>query len=363
MGNPQSEAAMQGNDTVSGETEVEKMEVEEVGSETDVLETSETPVWSEDAATSDDPVIEEAEPEPLAAEEQTEESEDAPKDEQKADEPEADEEKPRRRRNRISARDRIQQALRRQREAELRAQQAEAELAALKKGGEDEPGEEAEPRPKLEDFDEEDEYIEAVTNWALNKRIAQEEADEAPTPEQVQLATARQTLVEAGRELYDDFDQVALAGNVRISPELGAHLLHHPQGADMAYYLGKNPEVAAEKDAEIRSALDAYPDNDPRKPAIAEYVSAQALADLETRVLELTGELETESTNVAPRAEPTETPAPTPQRRVSAAPEPVRPVNTGTGAPSAKSPEDMDQREYERMRRQQMAERRQGGLQ
>lgn len=146
-----------------------------------------------------------------------------------------------------------------EREEEKRKRiQAEKELEDLKKGKEKENKEEElqKPvRPKISDYDDYDKYNEALADYAENiadynaKLLRTEFKKETPPksndnqPELTESQKKFNEKVNDGRTRYEDFDDVALKNNIysEISQQL---VIESEFTADIAYYLGKNPDKA-----------------------------------------------------------------------------------------------------------------------
>lgn len=165
--------------------------------------------------------------------------------------PEAKEEKERlsRSERRRQAKERSERELR---EAENARQEAERKLKAAQ-----EAASKLQP-PKQDDFDSFDEYQAQLSAYhsmrMLDSREAQrleaeaaasfERAKRLREQQQQEDAEAWRTQVAEARGRYADFDQVAMREDLPISPELGRVIQGSDVAADIAYHLGKNPEVA-----------------------------------------------------------------------------------------------------------------------
>jgi hypothetical protein len=105
-------------------------------------------------------------------------------------------------------------------------------------------------RPIASKFRSYDEYIEALADWKAGQRLQQQK--------QVELAQAEQ---ERTREVFDHYNEAARAARVKyedFEEVVGRRDLKIPQavqvaiieagdvGPDIAYYLGKNPELCQE---------------------------------------------------------------------------------------------------------------------
>jgi hypothetical protein len=176
----------------------------------------------------------------------------------------------------------------------------------------------AESKPDQSKFATWEEYNEALTDWKVEQKLkAREEAQqkEAAQHRQQQLVDSWAERENAIREKLGDYDEVMeSAADVPVSAAVRDMLLESDHGPQLAYWLAKNPEVAAQI-----SKLDAVQ-------------SARAIGRIEAELLK-----------------PSEPKKTTP---VPKAPEPIRPVGAAK-AGAAKKPlgEVTDFDEYVRRRR------------
>lgn len=217
--------------------------------------TDETKVAPEPEAT-ETPVEPKAEPkqgEPEAAE--NTEGQEAGQPAAEGDEPDADE-----RTESQKRRDRRKEALKRAREE---ADAAEAALKEKQKRAEDirKRAEQSNTPPKEADYQDYNEYLIAVGAFHASRTLdtrAVEEATEAEKAEEArvqalrerqkaELAQAWGEQVAEARGKYQDFEQVAYTAP--ISDELAAFVMSTDRGADIAYHLGKNRDMAVQLSA------------------------------------------------------------------------------------------------------------------
>lgn len=137
-------------------------------------------------------------------------------------------------------------------EAQDRADAAERELARLK-------GVVSQP-PKLEDFDNHDEYLAELSAYKAEQRMTGrqvQEAERAAEESKKQAQALHQRRMEEAaqnwaaqtddaRTRYADFDAVVSAPDVPISPDMAQLIKLSDNGADVAYHLGMNKELARE---------------------------------------------------------------------------------------------------------------------
>ena len=109
------------------------------------------------------------------------------------------------------------------------------------------------PMPTMEahDFDQ-DKWAQAYTSWA-DRRAKENAKDVVTTQMQAQTAAAEQNAILAGwqdrasqfTEQHPDFEAIAYAPTVQITPDMFAVMQESEKGPDLAYHLGKNPDKAA----------------------------------------------------------------------------------------------------------------------
>jgi len=111
----------------------------------------------------------------------------------------------------------------------------------------------ADGAPKPDQFKSYEEFLEARAEWKAEQRVgtllgelretAQRQAGQA---ENEKLQSQWEKRVTDAMTTYDDFEEVALSPEVPISEPMMAAILRSPKGADVAYHLGKNRELAAQ---------------------------------------------------------------------------------------------------------------------
>ena len=167
-------------------------------------------------------------------------------------EPEDEPEDKPKRRNKPGRAERQINRLMRQNEALM--QQVTA-LMLRQEGGTTPPGQDQQQtaeRPRQEDFTDYADYLRADAEWVAEQKV--EERFRALTEQQQkgqqrQRAAAIQSQyeqrVDDARAKYDDFDDVAFSDDVPITETMLNALMDSENGADVQYYLGRNPEEAA----------------------------------------------------------------------------------------------------------------------
>ncbi len=195
----------------------------------------------------------------------------------------------------------------------------EAKLAALSAGKPAEkPAETAKAdagdgKPQLEKFDSYEDYVEALTEWKLERRDAakaEQAKESASKAEQAELAKSWNARQDATRAKYSDYDEV-VGQEIPITGVMQQALLESDHGAELAYWLGSNP-----KEAE-------------RIAQLGPVAAIKALAKIEDSLS-------------------AEQPA-KPKPRASSAPEPISPVGA-RGSVATKDPDKMSFQEYKAWR-------------
>jgi hypothetical protein len=131
--------------------------------------------------------------------------------------------------------------------------QAELEVARKQVPQAEEPRKPAEGAPKPDQFKSYEEFLEARAEWKAEQKVgailgelrenAQRQAGQA---EQQKLQAQWEKRVSDAMTTYDDFEEVALSPEVPISEPMMNAILRSPKGADVAYHLGKNHDLAAQ---------------------------------------------------------------------------------------------------------------------
>ena len=106
--------------------------------------------------------------------------------------------------------------------------------------------------PKLEQYNSIEEYLDALADHKASQKfdhLAKErEAKESQTRQQQEVAKLHESYTkqtEQARQAYSDFDDVVQYHDLPISHAMAEAIMRSTNGADVAYYLGKNPDQAA----------------------------------------------------------------------------------------------------------------------
>lgn len=131
--------------------------------------------------------------------------------------------------------------------------QAELEVARRQTPQAEPQHKSAQGEPKADQYKSYEEYLEARAEWKAEQRVekrlgelretAQRRAGQA---EQEKLQAQWEKRVGEALATYDDFEEVALSPEVPISEPMMNAILRSPKGADVAYHLGKNLDLAAQ---------------------------------------------------------------------------------------------------------------------
>ncbi len=197
---------------------------------------------------------------------------------------------------------RVQQLIRDKRAAEALAATSAAQAAALR--------ERSQSGGRPQDFRAPEDYTRAVAEQAVREVGAEILARQASQAQEIASRAAQDAWAEstAGfREKAPDFDAVVHNPSLTVTPVMADAIRESSRGAEIAYYLGKNPAEAA------------------RIASLPPVSQATAIARLETRV------------------------GSAGQASVSRAPQPVSTLSGRSGS-AGKRLEDMNFEEYRRAR-------------
>jgi hypothetical protein len=237
--------------------------------------------------------------------------------------------------------------LREERVSSGEAQDGQGDDAAAKAGDDD-------PRPKLEDFDyDQDQWAEALGEWTERRVKLAEEAPkrqaEAERAREEEAAFAGRVAKlrereESAEDKYEDYRDVVYDRTLPINGAIYEFILESEVGPDIAYHLAKNredldrisklaPVAAARELTRIETRL-----------AAEEADAGKAGKDTDEGAAEAEGAGEASPPNSPPRqaAEP-------PRRTPTRAPAPVPTVGPGD-AGNTRDPSRMSQEEYEQAR-------------
>lgn len=180
-----------------------------------------------------------AQPEPEATEQPAAEATEQPTgaDDGQSEAETTDTEGEKHRRNNVPAKERIKQLTDQRRAAEARAAELERQLQAMQ----------TEKAKDPLDYANDTEYQRALLKEAVAEARAdfiREQAETANAEKQALRAAAWEERTASFKERAADFDQVVYSQNVPITPAMAEVIMDSDNGADVAYYLGKNPHEA-----------------------------------------------------------------------------------------------------------------------
>lgn len=178
-------------------------------------------------------------------------------------------------------------------------------------------------KPKREDFDDEDAFIEALTEWKVDTKLkSQQETVAKKTGEETEKQAAEEIeeeleeISERGRDKHEDYNAVVFDKDLVLTQEMVETIIHSDIAEEILYYLGKNPDVSA---------------------AIGEMTALKAAKEIgriEARLV--AGEKKPE--------EEKKVDSPAPVKKLTQTPEPIDPVRS-TGVID-KDPNQMTPKEY-----------------
>ena len=104
-------------------------------------------------------------------------------------------------------------------------------------------------KPSRDDYAEQDDYIEALTEWKAEQavtRVQREQAAQSANHARQSAWEAREAQTKAS---IPDYDAVVPVSTVPIKPHVVEALMDADAGPSLAYHLAKNPDVAARLNA------------------------------------------------------------------------------------------------------------------
>ena len=103
------------------------------------------------------------------------------------------------------------------------------------------------PKPKEENFDSQEAYIDALTDWKVEqakKELREESVRERETEKKKAIDSEFEKRADKARERYEDFDEVFYDVNVPYTEVMREIVKTDDFGAEIGYYLGKNQHEA-----------------------------------------------------------------------------------------------------------------------
>lgn len=106
----------------------------------------------------------------------------------------------------------------------------------------------AEAEPKLEDFTNHDEFIKAMAKYVARETLRTEREEQTKKEQEAARKSEFDAYNEraiAAQVKYEDWKEV-VGQNITIPPAVHVAIIEMENGPDVAYYLGKHPELAKE---------------------------------------------------------------------------------------------------------------------
>lgn len=103
--------------------------------------------------------------------------------------------------------------------------------------------EKAKGPPKVGDYENMEQYLEDKINYEVESRLGKERTTQAQQAQYNNLESGWQAAVQKARGEHDDFDSVV--GSVPLGDAVCIAIKQLDEGAELAYYLGENPDKAA----------------------------------------------------------------------------------------------------------------------
>jgi hypothetical protein len=102
--------------------------------------------------------------------------------------------------------------------------------------------------PKRENFANEAAYVDAMIKFGIDRRMAEIAEEDRKAAQrraaEERLNTAKSRIMKA-IEVQPDFEEVVMANDAVLSPEIGTYLEESEMVAELTYYFAKNPDVLA----------------------------------------------------------------------------------------------------------------------
>lgn len=148
---------------------------------------------------------------------------------------------------RKTAQDRINDLVRQRNEALQEAEFLRSTMKSLAEPPKNEPKQVVQDKPLLENFPDYDSFVEALTDWKVQNTTAQlltktkeEELTKKETLAKELEMKAHVERMNKAKEVYPDYDEIALSPKVPYTQAMADTVIEDDNGAEIAYYLGKN---------------------------------------------------------------------------------------------------------------------------
>ena len=108
-------------------------------------------------------------------------------------------------------------------------------------------------KPKVEDFETEADFYEALTDWKIEQKLnidkektGRESEEKKEKDKFAANLDAMEGKIEKGNEKYEDFSEIVLDENLKITEQMIEVVNSSEIAEDILYYLGKNPDISAD---------------------------------------------------------------------------------------------------------------------
>lgn len=210
---------------------------------------------------------------------------------------------------------RLDELTRNWREEQRRSQWLEQQLELAQKQSQPEPTPAPQGKPQLDQFDSYEEYTEALTDWKVDQKLQsqtelQQQEQQQRTRQDKELAFNRKAAEFS--ELHEDFDTVVRS--IPLSDSTFQAALNSEKSAEILYHLGQNYELAEKIDR------------------MDNVSAAMELGRIEAALVQA-------------------------DRSQTNAPDPLDPIDGGTGGAPSADPDKMSMSEWKAWREKQLAQR------
>ena len=104
-------------------------------------------------------------------------------------------------------------------------------------------------KPSRDDYAEQDDYIEALTEWKAEQAVTRAQREQAAQSANHARQSAWEAREAQTKASIPDYDAVVPVSTVPIRPHVVEALMDADAGPSLAYHLAKNPDVAARLNA------------------------------------------------------------------------------------------------------------------
>ncbi len=108
-------------------------------------------------------------------------------------------------------------------------------------------------KPNREDFEDDASFLEALADWKVESKLKAQQAESTKKTDEVdekqaveEIEQELNEIADRGRDKYDDYEEVVFDKNLVLTQGMVETILETDNAEDIFYYLGKNPDVAAE---------------------------------------------------------------------------------------------------------------------